>query len=1697
MALPDNLALTVTNTLTQQPVVFNLQRYNLRATNYQVRVYTDATNFTTIPGNELPEVMAYRGRIPTDPGAMVVGSFDPSGRFIYVVTYGCREVNTTKMDPYDTTNRVMWGGWGASVQTTNIPSAGYTYAYQTNMPLPITWSTNNYPALTTGYGGPPRLNNLQQVPAQRVRLIQDMSRECFVNKCGSNINYAIAMQESRVNEMDYIMARDFGICYQIVAICLRPYTDAPFTSSGNSRLGDLRTYWQADPGWAGDHGENANAWFDMAQGTMSLGGGVAYAPGDFCITDPAFNGNVQGHETGHNWGAGDVTSQWDYTGENKWHWSMTGSGYGYATEMVNRAIGIRRYGEYYKGAGYMEWVKYNSPVAPWATPDFATVQTNQPVTINVILNDHCANSNALSVVSFETNTPAGGLVTNLGNGQLRYTPPANFTGYDWFHYYVGEGTGLKSLTEAHVRVGNDASPLLAQWSFDQTNGAQLVEATGLGPVGTLTGSASFTSGKVAGINGSGALHLDGGVSIQFPGRWFDPLNGSWTLSLWLKPDATPSVEQTLFTKADRRGAAGVWLAMDATSFYLYGAVFGGSTGFSVKATKTPMPGTWYHVVAQVDRGSNLARLWVNGVEYTGTASTRSIPSGEFVFGEAPPILGGNLLGALDEVRLFSRALTLSEVTALYQSGGMIAAGAPSPYDGETDVALQPTLSWQAGRSNYLHDVYFGTSQTAVQNATTNSPEYKGRFAAAAYPLGSTLSASTTLFWRVDEVEAGTNVATGLVWNFRTASDAIHGGLRLQLTLDGRDTVGSTTYDRAGPPFNDGSLYNSPILTNGQVYEGFKFNGTSQYVEAPALNITTDRATFLAWVKRNGTASAWSGFVFSRGSGNRGTGLMTTGTDLRYSWNDNGADYNWNPGLVLPDNQWALVAGVMESNRTILYLGTTNGVLTSKTNNVANSVATLTGPVRVASDSSSGSRYFNGAIDEVGLWNRALSAAEIGQILTNGMAGGGIAGPRPTPDPGTFTWTGNSDNFWTNPSNWATNGVPGAANTVYFNDSANGNTGTEPGAPLPVSGVNISGELRGVGIGGSNTLSLGAGGIVISNTAATLTLSAPVLFGSAQMWRNTDNGTLNVTGAITNSGLALTLSNNNIAAFSGAISGSGGLTQAGSGTLTLSAANSYSGGTIVNGGELISTVSCWYSPRGIGSGALTVNSGAKARFTATHGFGESASGKTATINGGTLQFDRENYVTSLTMTGGSLVGGGEIRMPGSRTFTFNASTDPVLIGCDINLVSGMVTFNVANGAADPDLQITGSIFGSGGGGHMAKTGAGSLSLSTPCTYIGNTTNSQGVINLVDLDNILPVTTSLYLASGTTLNLNGVNQSVNRLTGTGTVNLGSGAFTVTDSATNTFGGYFTGLPNGLEASDYATAPPGGIAMAGSGKFTLTSSHTYGGDTWISTGTLALNGSGSIAGSSNIIIRSGGTLDVTTRSGASIPLANGQTLKGNGQLLGGIVVSAGSTVAPGESVGTLTTGSETWAGGGIYNWEIDHATVPASWDSLNVTGTVNVTATSGNPFTLRLVSPSGPLAGFNNASNYTWTIATTTGGVLNFATNKFNLDATGLGVDSAGGAFFAEQQENSIVVRFSAYAPPATPPAFTGIMHSNGLISLSVTGVSGQTFVLQAATNLAPASWQLLSTQVVSGSGLVIFSDPQATNHPQRYYRVNLQP
>lgn len=93
-----------------------------------------------------------------------------------------------------------------------------------------------------------------------------------------------------------------------------------------------------------------------------------------------------------------------------------------------------------------------------------------------------------------------------------------------------------------------------------------------------------------------------------------------------------------------------------------------------------------------------------------------------------------------------------------------------PANNATGVSVTPTLTWTAGAGAVTHDVYFGTDQTAVTNATTATAGiFKGNQGGTNYQPGvvTPLTADTPYYWRIDEVAPG-GTQKGDVITFRTA-----------------------------------------------------------------------------------------------------------------------------------------------------------------------------------------------------------------------------------------------------------------------------------------------------------------------------------------------------------------------------------------------------------------------------------------------------------------------------------------------------------------------------------------------------------------------------------------------------------------------------------------------------------------------------------------------------------------------------------------------------------------------------------------------------------------------------------------------------------------------------------------------------------------------------------------------------------------
>ena len=129
----------------------------------------------------------------------------------------------------------------------------------------------------------------------------------------------------------------------------------------------------------------------------------------------------------------------------------------------------------------------------------------------------------------------------------------------------------------------------------------------------------------------------------------------------------------------------------------------------------------------------------------------------------PLDLGKTFYWRVDE--FFGAVTEKGEVWSFSTPG---AVGSPNPYNGAVNVNQTTILTWVASDNADSHQVYFGTDEDAVRNATTASPEYKGskNLDDEKYDPGQ-FAMEKTYYWRIDEVE-GQNTQKGNVWTFTTA-----------------------------------------------------------------------------------------------------------------------------------------------------------------------------------------------------------------------------------------------------------------------------------------------------------------------------------------------------------------------------------------------------------------------------------------------------------------------------------------------------------------------------------------------------------------------------------------------------------------------------------------------------------------------------------------------------------------------------------------------------------------------------------------------------------------------------------------------------------------------------------------------------------------------------------------------------------------
>jgi len=484
---------------------------------------------------------------------------------------------------------------------------------------------------------------------------------------------------------------------------------------------------------------------------------------------------------------------------------------------------------------------------------------------------------------------------------------------------------------------------------------------------------------------------------------------------------------------------------------------------------------------------------------------------------------------------------------------------------------------------------------------------------------------------------------------------------------------------------------------------------------------------------------------------------------------------------------------------------------------------------------------------------------------------------------------------------------------------------------------------------------------------------------------------------------------------GAITGTGGISVAGGGTVSMGNSNTYAGPTII---------------RSIGNTTLSVSKLADGGVPSSIGQSSNAAsnlvlGDSSTNDGFSLKYVGSGDNTDRLFTLGADWGLNTHKIDASGTGALNfTNSGSIVFSGSVNQARSLTLTgtNTNTNTLAPKLSDNGT-----GALAVIKTGSGVWSLTNNNTYTGVTTISGGTLAVATLTNggvagplgqASNARANLVLSGGTlsytgataatdrgftlsgsstvdvntaataltlgesslgafTLNVTGgtgssLNLGALVLTGAATLNPTTASLTVA-SVASTGGGNF-GLTLGGTATGNSLAGgivtgTGAVTKSNTGVWTLSGASTYTGATTVSGGKLTIGTTGVINGTSGVSIGAGEfNYNSTTALTKNVTFTTtGGKLSGTGTITPSVTVTAGNTLSPGNSPGTLSFGSNLTLAG-ITNMELNGNATTSDYDKVNVSGALTYGGTLNISF---LTAPTAAgiytlFSGFSGQSN-----------------------------------------------------------------------------------------------------------------------------------
>jgi hypothetical protein len=486
--------------------------------------------------------------------------------------------------------------------------------------------------------------------------------------------------------------------------------------------------------------------------------------------------------------------------------------------------------------------------------------------------------------------------------------------------------------------------LVGYWRLDETSGTSAADSSGNGNTGTMNGGLS-------GANAVGAQFLSG---LDFDGT-DDDINagsaamlddlGALSACAWVYPDSLASDYYTVIDKSVNGGTGWNLYTIGATSVGGMGFGFLSRTNDYSERYVSMSTGTWHHICVTwdgVDDVTGSIKLYYNGSLQT--------PDNPGVAGSTPSDAANNLKigeagdgsypynGRLDEVRLYNRVLSAEEIASLY------------------NLVVDPACS----KDNAISYSSAGKYYTRC-NSTTLSKTRQAAIGGACTKEGDLdyLSASDTY-----------RFCNGSNW-IETEARAVAmptANLAHHWNLD--ESAGTTAANPTGS--NAGSLLSTPVWqsSGGRIGGALEFDSALDRVNITQITTTTP-ITFSFWMRRTvDLTGGYAGIYMGILTEDNGSGVWHNPDQTSLAVYDTAGNERLNGGYI-PTNVWKHVAVVDNGTTSRLYVDAVE---------VDTSASRVDFNIRSFGNDNVGGYPFTGLLDDIRIYTRALSAAEIEDIV---------------------------------------------------------------------------------------------------------------------------------------------------------------------------------------------------------------------------------------------------------------------------------------------------------------------------------------------------------------------------------------------------------------------------------------------------------------------------------------------------------------------------------------------------------------------------------------------------------------------------------------------------------------------------------------------------------------------------------------------